>query len=136
MNLGTARRLVEKHLTDSCRITRDRQGVYDDVLEMATGRLLTRPLDPEVIYEGPCMVRPTGIGQTVEGARVVERRGYAVSLPHDAPRFRQGDVVTITASADPDLVDRQLVLIDGTQGATLDPRTVLNAQDPDPVAAQ
>jgi hypothetical protein len=141
VNLATARQLVQKHLTDRCRIERDQAGVYDDVLDMATGQLLARPLEPQVIYpapgeEGYCLVRPTGIGQTVEGARVIERRGYAVSLPHDAPQFRRGDRVIITASDDPELVDRPLTLIDGSQGATMDTRCVLNAQDPDPVSAQ
>lgn len=136
MNLGTARRLVQKHLEDSCRITRDRQGVYDDVLDMATGRLLTRPLDPEVVYDGPCLVAPTGIGQTVEGARVMERKGYRVRLPHDAPPILRGDTVTITTSRDPDLEGRPLIAVDSSQGATLDTSCVLNCQDPDAVAAQ
>lgn len=135
MNLGAARRVVEKHLTDSCRITRDRQGVYDDVLDMATGRLLTRPVDPEVVYAGACLVTPTGIGQTVEGARVMERRGYRVRLAHDAPPILRGDTVTVTA-ADPELNGRQLVVTDSSQGGTLDPCCTLNCQDPEAVGAQ
>lgn len=135
MNLATARRLVEKHLTDRCRITRDVAGYYDDVLDMATGQLLARPTEPVVVWSGPCLVRPTGIGQAVEGARVMERRGYAISLPHDAPHFRRGDVVTITFSADVDLVARQLVLTDSSQGATMDTRTVLTATDVEAVGA-
>lgn len=136
MNLGTARRLVEKHLTDSCRITRDREGVYDDVLDMATGRLLHRPLAPQVVYDGPCLVAPTGIGQTVEGARVMERRGYRVRLGHDAPVILRGDSVTVTQSADPELTGRQLAVVDSSQGATLDVGCTLNCQDPEAVGAQ
>lgn len=136
MNFATARRLVEKHLTDSCRISRDRQGVYDDVLDMNTGQLLSRPLAPEVVYDGPCLVRPTAVGQSVEGARVMERKGYAVRLPHDAPAFFRGDRIVVTASADPDLIGHQLVLTDSSQGATMDVGTMLTASDVDPVAAQ
>lgn len=136
VNLGTARRLVEKWATDSCRVERDREGVHDDVLELATMRLLKRPLEPLVVYDGPCLVSPTGIGQTVEGARVVERRGYRITLPHDAGTFFQGDRVLVLQSADPELEGRQLVLIDSSQGATMDVRCVLNAQDVDAVAAQ
>lgn len=135
MNLEAARRVVAKHSTDSCRITRDRQGVYDDVLDMATGKLLARPLTPAVVYDGPCLVTPTGIGQTVEGARVMERRGYRVRLPHDAPPILRGDTVTVRA-ADPELDARQLSVVDSSQGGTLDPCCTLNCQDPTPVAAQ
>lgn len=133
--LGTARRLLEKHLTDECRIERDRAGVYDDVLEMATGQLMKRPLDPEVVYEGPCLVAPTGVGQTVEGAQVVERRGYRVRLPYDSPHFLGGDRLTITTSEDPELTGRQLTIDASSQGASWDHGTTITAVDTEGVRA-
>lgn len=136
MNLTGARRLLQKHLTDSCTVSRDIEGVHDNVLDIATGQLAPAPADTTEVYAGPCLVTPTGIGQTVEGARVVERRGYRIRLAWDVPAFRKGDVVTITAAADPELVGRQLVLIDGSQGATMDHGTILNAQDVEAVGAQ
>lgn len=129
MNLTTARRLLQKNMTDRCRIERDRAGVYDDVLDMNTGKLLARPLVAEVIYDGPCLVTPTGIGQTVEGARVVERKGYRIRVPYDAPRFFKGDVAAVYASEDPQLCNRRLVLTEGSQGATLNHGQSLTAQD-------
>lgn len=136
MNLGTARRLVEKHLADSCVIRRDRSGVYDDVLDMGTGKLLPRPLDPEVVYDGPCLVSPVGIGQTVEGARVMERKGYRVRLPHDAPAILRGDQLTVTKSADPELVGAALAVTDSSQGATLDVGCTLSCQDAEAAGPQ
>lgn len=134
--MGTARRLVERHLTDSCRVERDRAGVYDDVLDINTGQLAKRPTTADVVYAGPCLVAPTGVGQTVEGARVMERKGYRIRMGYDVPQFYRGDRVVITASSDPQLVGRTLVLIDSAQGATMDPGTILNAQDPEATAAQ
>lgn len=143
MNLTTARQLVEKHLTDRCLIERDRAGVYDDVLDISTMKLLRRPEEPEVIYDGdvegeggPCLIAPVGIGQTVEGARVMERRGYRVRLPYDAPIFLKGDRLTVVMSDDAELVGRLLVVVDSSQGATMDVGCTLNCQEPDAVAAQ
>lgn len=136
INLATARALVAKHLTDTCIISRDVEGVHDNVLDLATGQLVAPAGDTAQVYSGPCMVTPTGIGQTVEGARVVERRGYRIRLPWDAPVFHRGDLVTIDAAADPELVGAQLVLIDSSQGATMDPGTILTAQDVEAVGAQ
>jgi hypothetical protein len=136
VNLATARRLVEKQMTDSCQVERDRAGYYDDVLDMGTGQLLKRPLTPEVVWSGPCLVAPTSVGQTVEGARVMERRGYRVRLPYDSPQLLRGDRLTITSSADDQLLGRVLVLNDSSQAATMDHCTILLASDVDPVAAQ
>lgn len=127
MNLSTARRLLQKHLTDSCRISREVRGYHDDVLDIATGALVPT-ISQEEVYAGPCLVRPAGIGQTVEGARVMERRGYVVRLPWDAGPFRKGDLVTVTA-ADPDLDGRRLRLTQGSEGATMDHGTILQAED-------
>lgn len=135
-SLTTVRRLLEKHLTDSCRIERDRAGVLDDQLDAGTLRLVPRPNPPEVVWTGPCLIRPTATGQTVEGARVVERRGYAVRLPHDSPAFYRGDRIVVTSSDDPQLVGRQLVLEESAQAATMDHGTMLTAQDVEGVAAQ
>lgn len=135
INLTTARALVEKHLTDTCTISRDVEGVHDNVLDMATGQLIAPAGDTTQVYAGACLVAPTGIGQTVEGARVVERRGYRIRLPWDAPTFRRGDLVAITAAADPELTGAQMVLIDSSQGATMDHGTILTAQDVEAVAA-
>lgn len=126
---AAARRVLQKHLTDSCRITRDAQGYHDDVLDIGTGQLVP-VTNTRLVYDGPCLVSPTGIGKAVEGSRVTERRGYRIRLPHDCPHLVAGDIATVT-SADPELDGRQLRLVDSTQGATLDPGATVQAEDVD-----
>lgn len=134
MNLATVRRLLEKHQTDSCVVTREKRGYHDDVLDIVSGALVPTVVS-EAIYSGPCMVTPTAAGQTVEGARVVERRGYRIRVPHDVGPFRRGDKVVL-AAADPALDGRILILTAGSEGATLDHGTTLAAEDAEAIEPQ
>lgn len=129
LDLGTARALVQRHLTDRCRVERDVEGKHDDVLNLVSLALVAPSPDTLVIWEGPCLVRPQMVGQTVEGARVIQRGGYHVRLPHDATRILRGDRLVVTESADADLVGRALVVTAHAQGATLDVSTNLTLED-------
>jgi hypothetical protein len=129
LNLGTARALVGRHLTDYCRVSRDAGGIGDDVLDTNTLQLVPPAPDSVAVWEGPCLIRPQAVGTTVEGARVMQRGGYHARLPHDAPRLLKGDLLVVVDSADPELTGRELVVIEHAQGATMDVSTNVLLED-------
>lgn len=130
--LDSARAFAATHLTDHCTVRRDSLGVHDDVLDLATGRLL--PTAPVLIYSGPCLVSRTGVGTEVAGARVLERKGYRVRLPYAAEPPRRGDTLTIDSAADPTLAGKVLTVTESAAGATYRIFTTVIADDPTPVA--
>lgn len=108
-DLTYATEVVESLMDDECVITRDSDGVSDDVLD-ADGNL-TPVGSATTLYEGVCMVRPV---QAIKPHPVpyTEQQvsQYAVKVPVTVDvDYRKGDVVSITSSRrDPQLVGRTL----------------------------
>lgn len=65
------------------------------------------------VYDGACMVRPTaGAARVVEfGGAAVALRTYDVTLPADTA-VQVEDIVTVTASTDPGLIDQVMHVLD------------------------
>lgn len=92
---------------DQVRIERRTQGAFDPV----TG--LHDPSAAEVLYEGPGRVMPwTGTARQVVVADLQTIKSYWVTVPLGAEDIFPDDVVVVTASADPDLQGRELVVRD------------------------
>lgn len=98
-------------MVDTCSITRDIEGVLDDVLDTMTGALTPQASDSVEVYAGKCLVSPGTTQERMNDApgRLVASRRYGVRIPTTAAAVRPGDVVTITASdRDASLVGRRL----------------------------
>jgi hypothetical protein len=104
--LAGLRTLANSSMPDTCVITRGTgRGVYDP--ETNTHG----PAGSEPVWSGRCRVA-TGVSTeghevTVGSLREVLGR-YTVHIPHDASPVDVDDVVTVTASADPQLVGQRL----------------------------
>jgi hypothetical protein len=73
----------------------------EQVTDPVTGQVTTTP---EVVWAGPCSVRPGGGAAAVTVAGVeIAASDYLVSVPTAAEGVTEGHRVTITASPDPDL---------------------------------
>ena len=90
-------------MADTCTITRPGTPVFDS----ATGTYTT---PSTTVYTGKCRVRTRSIGflrdrQAEAGEELVTIWPYIVAVPISASDVQVLDLVTITASADPLLVD-------------------------------
>lgn len=111
--LSTARRWSAVSMIDVCTISRRTGTSYDPVTNDDVATATT-------IYQGRCRiqdVQPFGGARVQQfGGRPVTTSGYFAVLPADAAQVRIEDTVTITASADPQLVGRSMrvteVLVD------------------------
>jgi hypothetical protein len=108
-------------MVDACRIVRDRPGTSDDTFDPETGDLVPPSSDDSTVYDGKCLLTELQAGdQVVErGGRDQYRRRYQLSIPIDAPAVEPGDVVAVTKSADPQLLDRRLRVIQPSLGSVL-----------------
>ena len=99
-----ARHRHRASLTAGCTIRRKTGETYDP--STAT----TVPIYDDV-YTGPCLVRPQSLQgrEALYGDRAVSLSTYDLHLPVDVEPER-ADEVTVTAAADPLLVDRQMVV--------------------------
>jgi hypothetical protein len=95
-------------LTDTCTIVRRTQGVFNE----STGQYGS-PTNTS-IYSGVCRVAPlSGIARRVRvGEEAVIDRAQWVFLPFSATGVKPEDIVTITASEDPDVIGREMTVKD------------------------
>lgn len=97
--LRMLRREDRRRMVDRCDITR---GTYPDHVRVAS--------------EVPCVVRPArggGRSEIVQGGEAVTLHFYDVRLPYDQD-VRRGDVLTVTRSDDPQMVDRAVTVREST----------------------
>lgn len=107
-------------MVDECTITR--AGVGAPVFDPATGTY-TDPA-PTTQYQGKCRVKPRDLVDRVvqAGDQPTSIWPYLVSIPFGAADVTVDDVITITASADPTLVDRELRVRSATRGTNITAR--------------
>lgn len=128
IDLTRSRTAAENVMVDECTITRDPQGVHDDVFDESTGRYLTpAATDTTTIYDGPCLVVATSTranGQKSEGGQDIFRQEYRLRIPvvdgHGNDLIPLiGDTVTITDSLnDPAMVGREFTAIEVLGGSS------------------
>ncbi len=92
-----------------CAVTRPGDGGF--LFDPDSGEYVESPSTD--VYEGPCMVRPTaGAARVVErGGQAVSLRLYDVTLPAGTA-VQVEDIVTVTASSDPGLIDQVMHVLD------------------------
>lgn len=97
---STGQSFIEGFMIDECLISRDEQGVYDDVLDEETGELVQPDPDVVEVYSGACLLKPMGTKDQAydTGDQPVYRKGYNVLLPKEVDDVRLGDVLTMTTS--------------------------------------
>ncbi|MER6086832.1 DUF6093 family protein [Streptomyces bluensis] len=122
-----ARRVVGRILDDKLEAWRDGVGRSDDVLDEATGQLVSLMPDEVLIWDGLGAVIPLGrpaITRPLSGAVAVEppTTDYQVVLPVEAPELRPDDVIRVAGSMrpggprDPQLVGRRFRVSDEIVG--------------------
>lgn len=101
VSLAGQRAAFRELMTDECRIERKDQS-NPNPPDPVTGKVTFPTL---VLYEGPCRVRPNGAGRELEvGQLDVGQFNMLVFVPLSVQGLRFNDLVTITGSADADLV--------------------------------
>ena len=94
---------IADQMTDTCAVTRDVRGVYDDVLNEATGELEPSGTADTEVYSGSCLVATINQGDKTQRSADMakEYNLYKVLLPQSATTgsIRIGDTFTVTASA-------------------------------------
>ncbi|MEU6138749.1 DUF6093 family protein [Streptomyces sp. NPDC047081] len=101
-----ARRVVDRILDDKLEVWRDGAGRADDVLDEATGQLVSPTPDECLVWGGLGAVTPVGrpaITQPVGGAVAVEppTTDYQAVLPVDVPALGRDDVIRVAGSVRP-----------------------------------
>ena len=101
--MAMARSHAESLMTSTCTIREKSTG--EPVTDPETGAVTFSP--GEVVYSGPCRVRPAGTqGSTAEaGGAELFTFDYLVSVPFAVTGVREGMPCKINASPDPALVD-------------------------------
>jgi hypothetical protein len=133
MNLERARQRVITTLTDTCSITNDPGGHYDDVFNETTG-LLDSTGQVAVVYNGMCSVRSLQVSPRVPlheevGGQVLANLMYRVTLPAEGTEaVTPGQTVTITASSDSSLVGRTFIVQRVAEGSW-EPSRRLDTED-------
>jgi hypothetical protein len=118
LNLGPAKRTVEKLLTDDLKLVRDRPGVEDDTLDLDTGALVPPAEDEETLWEGL-------------GAVLADREDgtYRVLLPMEAPLSEVGDHIDILSSVrDAQLVGKRVRVRNEPRGGTFAIVRIIHAE--------
>jgi hypothetical protein len=115
--------LIEAQMIDTCIIRRDNMGVYDDVLNEATG-LLEKP-DNDIdstIYTGKCLIALVDKGdkETPIADMPKEIDYHKVLVPQDSStsNVRIGDIITIVNSLHDPSLDGKEFRISKTTAAT------------------
>lgn len=107
-NLAKARTKVEALLGDTVILERDRPGVADDILDVATGALVPPDPDRTRLWIGPAAV----LADREDGT-------YRVLLPLAAPLLEVGDEIVVSASGnDAQLVGRRVRVRGVPRGGT------------------
>ena len=107
--LARGRALAEQLMVDTCTITRTTGETTDTDTGVVTPTTTT-------VYTGRCRVQQSQLGAdstpATPGEAAVRLVAFEVQLPVSVEGLRVQDVVTVDASAlDPDLVDRQFVVL-------------------------
>ena len=102
---------IASQMTDTCTIDRDVRGVYDDVLNEATGELEPSGVADTEIYAGSCLVATINQGDKIQRSADMakEYNLYKVLLPLStaSSSVRIGDILTVSASvSNPALVGK------------------------------
>lgn len=108
-------------MTDTCTITRE----GPRVLDTATGQ---NAPSVTAIYAGKCRVRPQpGIAtrDVRAGDQVIGTHAPVVSVPVEVVDVAAGDIVTVTASRDPGLIGRRLLVQVVAEGSQITARRLL-----------
>lgn len=110
---------AEQTMSDTCTIT----GPPGTPVFNATTGAYTTPAGA-TLYTGKCRVKPQNVmDRTVTaGDRPVQVWPYTVSVPMSATGIPVDAVVTVTASADEDLVGQVLIVKDVTRGTNVTAR--------------
>lgn len=99
--LTRAENVVEEFMADTATVERtDDTRVWDE----STGRSTTGTATE--IYSGKCRIAPTSPSVEVVGNELVAWRDADFYFPVDSPQFHVGDLITVTASRDANLVGR------------------------------
>lgn len=108
---------IESFMVDTCAITRDVQGVLDDVLDLSTGLLVRPNPDTISVYTGKCLFRTKVPRQrppeTFPGQGEHEFKFFELLLPVSVVDIEIGDKVTpLTSVNDARLLTRSLLVAD------------------------
>lgn len=109
------RATVEARMLDTCRLTRDTEGVADDVLDATTLELVPPVPDSTTIYEGACSIAPYVRDENrTEGQREDTRQLWRGRLPITAGPPLYGDrleVLSVHDDGDSSLVGRRFTVV-------------------------
>jgi hypothetical protein len=119
------RDLASDAMTDRCTISRSAgRGVYNPETNTHD------PAGTAPVWSGRCRVASSVAGQDVTVGALHEVLGrYIVHIPYDTPTVQPGDVVTVTESADPQLLGQRLT-VESVPMSTVHARRRLVVQDP------
>jgi hypothetical protein len=112
--LAAMRATVSAALPDSCTIGARGEPTFDTTTGTYTEGAVV------AVYTGPCRVRVSGMrGDLVvqAGDEPVTLRTYDATLPWDATGVAVDHILTVTASADPELVGRSMRVRDVQYGS-------------------
>ena len=117
--LDRPRAKVTSLLVDRGTITRNEDGTTDAPVDRATGRIIDD--EPNTFY-GPD-IEPHRGAMLVTPLRFQDRGDGVVQLakgllPWDAPVPKVGDVLQLTVSADPQLIDGPPFVVDDVEGSS------------------
>jgi hypothetical protein len=105
----TARRTLLKYLVDEC-VIREAHTKAQGVL--GADHEVTYPAAPTETYIGKCLVSDLASSHgTTPGEAPTQLDETGLKLPPDTPGLAPGQIVTITASNDPTLVDTEFEIV-------------------------
>lgn len=108
-NVAGARQRVARWLVDRCSIAAKPTVAFDEDQHRDV-----ETAGADIYADLPCRTAVTGTQDRVArvGERAVSLRLFTVTVPWDTTGVNVDDVVTITASNDPDLIDRTMRVVD------------------------
>lgn len=112
--LPTLRAEAEAAMPDTCTITRSGG---EPVFDPNTGTYT--PAAPSTVYTGRCRVQAKADEVVAAGDQPVTLRRFTASLPVATSGIEVDDVLTVTDSADADLVGLSLRVVDAKSGTWL-----------------
>lgn len=93
---------IEAQMKDTCTIDRDVRGVFDDILNEATGELESSGTEDTEVYSGICLVATVNQGDKFLRSADMPNlyNVYKVLLPQEEANgnIRIGDILTIVTS--------------------------------------
>lgn len=115
--------LIESQMIDTCIIKRDARGIYDDVLNEATG-LLEQPENDfdSTIYSGKCLIALVDKGDKetpiADMPKEIDYHKVLVPQNNSSSNVRIGDIITIVNSLNDPSLDGKQFRISKTTSAT------------------